>query len=327
MIRYPLFWLLLAMVLARPAESRVILYSSMDYDAPVARAFTRATGIPVTILHLHTGPLLARVEAEGARSHWDALWFDGSTAMESLATQHLLRCGTSPAGSWNTYGRALLPPDRCYVPTGFTYAGVFVVRRGDSRTAPASWTELQTHPHVGINDPAISAPAYATVAGIMKLQGSVAAGKTYFRDIKAHGLKVFPTNGATLHALLFRQIDVAVVQSSAAVTLLARGAAVRILYPRPVTLLPSDLALARRAPPGTGARRFQQFVLSAAGQAVMRGAHRSDSNYYPVVRGARALADLPPPQESYQVLDARRWSSRSARIAQWFARSIAWGGQ
>ena len=43
----------------------LVLYSAVDYGPGVARAFTKRTGIPVKVVELSTGALLARVSAEG----------------------------------------------------------------------------------------------------------------------------------------------------------------------------------------------------------------------------------------------------------------------
>jgi iron(III) transport system substrate-binding protein len=72
------------------------VYGAMGYDQHVAQAFTKATGIPVNLIHLSTGPLLARVQAEARNPQWDVLWLDGNPAMQIFASEKLLQCGWAP---------------------------------------------------------------------------------------------------------------------------------------------------------------------------------------------------------------------------------------
>ena len=119
----------------RPAYSgtTLVLYSAVGYAPQVVRAFMKQTGIPVTLINMSTGALLARVSAEGHRAHWSLVWFDGDAAATALDQSGLLAHDTIPALPWTPLGQSLLPADGAYTPTGITLAGVFSVRksRGD----------------------------------------------------------------------------------------------------------------------------------------------------------------------------------------------------
>ncbi|MDE2604887.1 MAG: extracellular solute-binding protein [Burkholderiales bacterium] len=314
---------------AAQAQSLTV-YGAMGYDEAVVHAFTQATGIAVKLVHLSTGPLLARVQAEGSRPQWDVLWFDGNMGMRVIASRHLLDCGWTPAVDYTAQGEALLPADRCYLPVGMTYADALLVNT--ARLAPAarpqSWGDLERpalRGRVGMNNPAISGPAFPMVAGVLQAMGDT-AGQSYFSRLKANGLRVYPTNSVTLRALQFGQIDVAVVQSSAAVGFASKNPALRVVLPQPATALPSNLAIGVHAVGANrdAARRFVAFVLSPAGQAALQqGDAEADSNYMPLVAGVKptaAAAALPAVQ--VQRLDPTQWGPREAAVDAWFTAHV-----
>ncbi|MGC9185499.1 MAG: ABC transporter substrate-binding protein [Thiomonas sp.] len=307
------------------------VYGAMGYDQHVAQAFTKATGIPVNLIHLSTGPLLARVQAEARNPQWDVLWLDGNQAMQTFAAQALLQCGWSPAVRYAALGQQLVPPSHCWQPVGVTYAGVILYNPKAIAEAdwPRTWEDL-TRPalrgKVGMDNPAVSGPTYPLVAGLLQHFGQ-GPGEGYFERLKANGLKVFPTNSVTLRALQYGQIDAAVVQSSAAIGFLHEMPELRIATPAPATVLPSDLAIGKHAigPLQQQARRFVQWVLSPAGQAAMQqGDPDADSNYEPLVDGTAALPSLKRLGTVQPlVLDPAVWGPKEPQVIDWFTAHIA----
>lgn len=307
------------------------MYSALGYDRQVARAFTHATGVGIDLVHLSTGPLLARVQAEAARPQWDVLWFDGNLPMHVLAKDGQLSCGWTPRAAYTAQGRALLPGDRCYAPVGVTYAGVVLVntRRLAPSAWPRSWTALADpvlRGRVGMNNPAISGPTYPYVAGILQTLGPQ-AGRHYFESLTANGLRVFPTNSVTLRALQYGQIEVAIVQSSAAVGFARRFRGFKVIAAPPSAELPSNIAIGARVPAETlrQARRFVQFVLSRAGQRVMQSADPAgDSNYQPLLRGVPPVAALAGLRGVRSlVLKPAKWGAREPEVVSWFTAHVA----
>jgi iron(III) transport system substrate-binding protein len=176
-----------------------------------------------------------------------------------------------------------------------------------------------------MDNPSISGPTYPLVAGVLQDLG-VARAKQYFEALKANGLRVYPTNSVTLRALQFGQIDVAVVQSSAALGFARGRNGLRVVMPPPSTALPSDLAIGAQLHGAqlAAARRFVEFVLSAPGQqALQRGDPAADSNYTPLLAGIAPLpaaAALQPPRT--QVLDPALWGPREGAIDAWFTAHV-----
>ncbi len=187
---------------------------------------------------------------------------------------------------------------------------------------------------VGINDPAQSGPTYPFIAGLMNQMGGksggVAAGETYLTKLKANGLKVFPTNGDTLHALETGQIDYGMIQSSAAIgeALKVKPSAdfqPKIVYLPKSTLLPSAIGIDKGASAvqQAEAKKFVDFVVSPEGQAVMlTGDPTGDSLFWPVVGNAKSLPGLPAFPMAYQSIDPAFWGPLQSKVVTWFESNI-----
>ena len=276
----------------------LVFYSAQGYDQAEATAFQKATGIKVELSDMSTGPLLSKVAAEAQNPQWDVIWFDGNGPMSTLNRQGALLTGFTPASAANytALGRSLLPGNHGYFPTGVTAAGALIynTKLVPAKDAPHTWQDLlkpMFKNAVGMNNPAISGPTYPLVAGIFQGMG-VSRGMQYFKALKANGLKIFPTNGNTLQALLNGSIKVAMFQDSAEINAKLSHDPVQVVYPTTgVTMLPSDIAINAKAPDMAAAKEFVNFVLSAQGQKVMQdiSAAGSDSLFQPVIQGVKPL--------------------------------------
>src|ERR1700692_3084976 len=198
----------------------LVVYSAQGYDSAMTKAFTKATGIPVQLDDNSTGPLLTQIEASKNNPKWGLLWADGATAVAGLDTQGLLLKGFEPSVSWDSLGSQSVPADKSYVPTGVTLMGIIAYNKTKVPNPPSTWQALESSAwkgQVGMNDPSQSGPTFPLIAGVMNYLGGVPAGEKYFAALKANGLLIHPTNGQTLQALTSGQINLALVQSSAAI--------------------------------------------------------------------------------------------------------------
>ncbi len=303
----------------------LVVYSAQGYAPAEIKAFTKATGIPVRFDNNSTGPLLTQIEASRNNPNWGLLWVDGPTAFAALDRQGLLLRGFEPAVSWDSLGTKSIPADKAWVPTGVTLAGAVVYDSTKVKNPPTSWGQLtgpQWKNAVGTNDPAQSGPTYPFIAGMMNHLGGVSAGERYFQDLKANGLVIHPTNGPTLQALTAGQIKLALVQSSAGIGAEATDPSLRVEYLNPVTMLPSCIGIDAKAPAAeqAEAKRFAEYVLSAAGQKVMQsGDPTGDSLYYPVLNGVKPLPLLPSLASVHtQYINPYTWGARESVLTQWF---------
>ncbi|MHB1598708.1 MAG: substrate-binding domain-containing protein [Acidimicrobiales bacterium] len=134
------------------------------------------------------------------------------------------------------------------------------------------------------------------VAGMMNYLHGVPQGERFFSQLRANGLLVNPTNGPTLAMLGSGQINIAFVQSSAAIGAALSDKSLKVRYLDPVTILPSAIGIDAKAPEQEQEQveEFASYVLSAAGQKIMQsGDPTGDSLYYPVLDGVTPLKALP----------------------------------
>lgn len=314
----------------------LVLYAAEGFDSVSAKAFTAKTGIPVKLVDDSTGPLLTKIQAEKNNPQWSLLWVDGDTAFSALDQQGLL-APYAASGSWNAVGKAIIPSDKSYTPTGTTVMSALIYNAAKTSAVPSSYQDLLGSAYsgkVGMNDPAQSGPTYPFIAGLMNqlggTGGGVAAGEAYLTKLKSNGLKVFPTNGDTLHALETGQIDYGLIQSSAATGEVLKVKPTADFQPKVVylpksTLLPSIIGIDKGASAvqQAEAKKFIDYVVSPEGQAVMlTGDPTGDSLFWPVVDNASSLKTLPPFPTDYQSIDPAFWGPLQSQVVTWFESNI-----
>ena len=318
------------------AKVPLVIYSAQGYDKAVTAAFAKATGIPVKLDDDSTGPLLTKIAAEANNPQWGLLWADGDTAFAALDKQGQLLGTTSPV-ALTAAGQSLVPADHAYVPVSTTVVPAMIYNAARVKAVPSTFADLLTAPYkgmVGMNDPSQSGPTFPLIAGVMNQLGGqangVKAGEAYFGKLKANGLKVFPTNGDTLHALQTGQINYGIIQSSAATGEVATAKKTsaydpKIVYLPTSTLLPGVIGIDKRAPAAeqAEAKQFLAYVLSAAGQKAMQaGDPTGDGLFWPVVPGVAAATYLPAIPARYQKLDPYFWGPLEGSVNTWFDTTI-----
>ncbi|MHB8659944.1 MAG: ABC transporter substrate-binding protein [Solirubrobacteraceae bacterium] len=311
------------------SKPTLLVYSAQGYDKNSVAAFQKVSGIPTKLVDDSTGPLLARIQAERANPQWGLLWVDGNEAFgvldrEGLLAKHL----TVP--SLNSTGQSLVPPDHSFVPTGMTMACTVIYDSKALSTPPTSWQQLLSSSlkgKVGMNDPAVSGPTYPCIAGLMNDLGGVAQGEAFLRKLKANGLHVSQTNGDTLHLLQTGQIQVGLIQSSAAIGAAKTTPGLKVAYLPRLTLLSGNIGVDAKAPAAERqeAQKFIDYVLSPAGQHQMQiGDPTGDSLFWPTLASASPLPGLPPLASiSKQSIDPYTWGPREPSINNWFTANIA----
>jgi iron(III) transport system substrate-binding protein len=314
---------------ASAAPVPLVVYSAQGYDSAMTKAFTKATGIPVQLDDNSTGPLLTQIEASKNNPKWGLLWADGDTAFAGLDTQGLLLKGFEPSVTFNSLGSSVVPKDQSYTPTGVTLMGIIAYNKTKVPNPPTTWQQLESPAwkgQVGMNDPSQSGPTFPLIAGVMNYLGGVPAGEKFFSTLKSNGLIIHQTNGPTLQALTSGQINLALVQSSAATGATFTSKNIGIKYLSPATLLPSAIGIDAKASPQVQAeaKQFISFVLSPAGQKVMQsGDPTGDSLYYPVVSGVNPLSSLPSlASVKTQTISPYTWGPQEATINNWFDSNV-----
>ena len=321
----------IAALLLWPApESGLVLYTGLDYGPAVAAAFTKETGIKVSVVRLSTGSLLARIVAQGSHPDWDIGWFDGATAVAALDKDNLLAHNLPAPAGLTSVGQGLLSADGSYIPTGLTLAGVFISDPARLPTAPSSWNGLLSPAYknlVGMNDPSISGPTYPMLAGMLDNAGGWPQGQNYVLGLKANGLHMFDKNDATLAALQSQAISLAIVQSSAALFYAAHHPGLRVTIPNPAYVLPNVMVEAAGLPARQQkeAARFMAFVMQPDIQKLRQANGEADGYYWPITQntpvplpGVPALAGI-----KTITLDPVMWGGLEGTINSWFAKMMS----
>lgn len=318
-----------ALLLWPTPQRGLVLYCGLDYGPAVAAAFTKETGIKVSVVRLSTGSLLARMAAQGGHPDWDIGWFDGSTAAAALDQDHLLAHGLPAPAGLTPVGQGLLSADGAYIPTGLTLAGVFISDPARLATPPATWNDLLSPAYknlVGMNDPSISGPTYPMLAGMLDNAGGWPKGQGFVLALKANRLHMFAKNDVTLSALQSQAISLAIVQSSAALYYAAHHPGLRVTIPNPAYVLPNVMVEAAGLPAKRQAEiaRFMAFVMRPDIQALRQAQGEADGDYWPITQNAPApLPGMPDLSGIKTVtLDPAVWGGLESTINSWFAKMM-----
>lgn len=310
-------------------KQTLLVYSAQGYAPNSVKAFEEETGIPTKLVEDSTGPLLARIQAEKANPQWGLLWVDGDEAFASMDEEGMLRKQLE-VPSLSSAGMSLLPADHSYAPTGITMACTVIYDSKAVSSPPTEWNQLLESKwagKIGMNNPAVSGPTYPCVAGLMNYLGSEAKGKEFLTKLKSSGLHISETNGDTLHLLETGQIEIGLIQSSAAIGAAEKVPGLKVAYLPKLTMLPSVIGIDGKASPVVQeeAQKFLTWVLSKPGQKQMQsGDPEGDSLYWPVVPGTEPLPALPKLSTlSTQTIDAYKWGKSEAGINDWFNSNIA----
>ncbi len=310
-------------------KQTLLVYSAQGYSPNGVKAFEKETGIPTKLVEDSTGPLLARIQAEKASPQWGLLWVDGNEAFATLDSEGMLKKNlTVPA--LNTIGQSLVPTDKSFVRTGLTGACAVIYNSKSVSAPPKTWQELLQSKWAGkieMNNPAVSGPTFPCVAGVMNYLGGVSQGEEFFKKLKSNGLHVSEANSDTLHLLETGQIDIGLIQSSAAIGAAAKTPGLKVAFLPKMTLLPSVIGIDSKTSTVVQeeAQKFLAWVLSPAGQHQMQiGDPHGGSLYWPVAPNTNPLPLLPQLSSlSTQTLEPYEWGKREASVNDWFNSNIA----
>ncbi len=337
-------WLVPAVSSAGAATGpTLVVYSAQGYDKAAVAAFNAThPGFSVTLNDNSTGPLLQQIQAEGHNPKWGVLWVDGATAFAALDRQGFLAKGIVPKANFNAVGKANIPADGSYVPTGLTATGALVYDSAQISAAqlPKTWAQLTAAKYkgmVGMNDPTQSGPTYPLIAGLMNYLGhyskgstaaAVKAGEAFLTKLKANGLVINATNGPTIGAIQSHTIKMAIIQSSAGYGQeLTTLPSLRVAYLNPAIALPGVVGIDGLMPKTVRAeaQKFVNWLLSPAGQHAMQtGDPQGDSLFWPVLNGEKPANKVLPPLSSVPMMTINPyvWGPLENTVNTWFTNNI-----
>jgi iron(III) transport system substrate-binding protein len=322
---------------AHAAPITINLYEAIGYAPAEITAFNASqTQYQIVDVGGSTGPLLAKVAAEGTNPQWGLFWADGDTWAAAADTNGQLAPLTFKP-NYSSLGKRLAPKNNSFAITGSTVMVAGIYNAAKLKTPPATLNAMLRSTYkgqIGMNDPNISGPTYPFIAGLMNQLGSEEAGKAYLTRLKANGLVVNDKNGPTIHALEIGQINMGLVQNTAALAEIIKftakpvaGFDPKIVYPGRPTLMPSSLAIdsKRPAPEVAGAQAFVKFVLSPAGQSILASTDatvNSDVLCYPSIAGTTPNKYVPALPTAYQIINPYTWGPLQSEVDAWFTANI-----
>ncbi len=310
------------------------LYAAIGYDADIAKIFTEKTGIAVNLVDDSTGPLLAKISAEGANPQWDVAWFDGDAAMQSLDDQGLLAHWDSPSiANYTDLGLKVLPASHAYYPSGVTAASAIVYNvdkvKSMNLALPKDWNDLLNPAYkdlIAESNPSISGPSYQHIASIATIMGGIDKAKDFFTKLKANGLKIYDTAGPSLTQITTGNRVFAIVQDAGAYGQINAGKPLAIIYPTSgVGVLPSVISVSAKAAHLGCAQTFVNYILSADGQNAIAGGDptEGDRYYVPVIKDTKIQVKRQLDGINFVYLDIPAYAKAAADYKAWFRDNIA----
>ena len=322
---------------AHAAPITINLYEAIGYAPDEIKAFNASQSTyQVVDVGGSTGPLLAKVAAEGSNPQWGLFWADGDTWAAAADTAgNLAPLNFKP--NYSSLGKRLAPKNNSYAITGSTVMVAGLYNAAKLPNPPATLNAMLRSTYkgkIGMNDPNISGPTYPFIAGLMNQLGSEDAGKNFLLQLKKNGLVVNDKNGPTIHALEVGNIKEGLVQNTAALAEIlkftanpVKGYTPKIVYPGRPTLMPSSLAIDAKRPAAevAGAQAFVKFVLSPAGQSILSTTDatvNSDVLCYPSINGTTPNKYVPALPSAYQIINPYTWGPLQSEVDAWFTANI-----
>jgi iron(III) transport system substrate-binding protein len=247
----------------------LVVYSAgpKPLSSALVKGFTDETGIKVNIFESNSGKVMARYQAEKANPQVDV--------MISASWGHAITLDEK--GELLPY----LSPNAAKVPANLktgTYAAqgaaaiAIAFNTKSGLPAPKEWADL-TQPvykdQVTMPDPAKSGSALTLVQGLASKGESVTW--ELFSQLSKNGMIVPGPNNAALNPVLqgargvvFGAVDYI------ALGLMAKGESLEVVYPKSGTVLaPRPIMILKSARNPDAAKKFVDYVLSQAGQAMV----------------------------------------------------------
>ncbi|MFT8273921.1 ABC transporter substrate-binding protein [Kerstersia gyiorum] len=285
--------LLAGLAFGAQAETLVLYTSQPNADAQsTVDLFSKANpDIKVEWVRDGTTQLMARLEAEisaGAVKP-DVLLIADSVTMESLKQRDLLQAYLSPERK--AYDGALYDADGHYYGTKLITTGI--AHHSQAAVKPESWQDLldpRLKGQVSMPSPLYSGAALIHLASITETPG---LGWEYYEKLKANDVSAQGGNGAVLKAIASGTKPYGMLVDYMAIREKAKGAPIEFVFPQEgVSIVTEPVGILKSAAHPEAARRFVDFVLSQAGQELVR-----EQGYVPALESVSVPEGFPARSE------------------------------
>ncbi len=302
-----------------------------DHGAAIAARFTEDTGIPVQIVDMSGGEILARIEAERVNPQWDVVYVQGHGSVHRLYQEgQLLGDGWQPeaAANYNDLGNSIYQqdPETPWWPVTVNAPALLVYNPSCEGTENITgWDALrdpQFEGRVGMPDPAISGPAYPYVSWFF--EDDMDAGYAFWEDVFDNGIRMYRSNSPVAEALVSGELCVAGLEEPNTYGEVEKGEDIQIVYPEEGTPgAARAVAISAETGVADDAKAFVEWLLSAETQTYLTQIEHRNKYFVPLVNGAEPNELLPPNQyldePTPYVFTDYEWAGEvEAEIKRWF---------
>jgi iron(III) transport system substrate-binding protein len=239
-------------------------------DRQLAAAFQARTGTTVDLWASSTGKVLARLQAERAHPHADVVILADQSAGLALQAEGAV-AAYRPRAAVERLRPGLRVPSE-FLPMGADIVSIVVnTQRLPAGARPRDWPDLLTPPYrdqVSMPNPLLSGTAAEFVLGFLQQRGD--QGWQFFAGLKQSGTIWPGENAAALSPVTLGARSVlAAGVGHTALEARQQGNSLELVLPAGGTLLiPRPIVILNSSSQTDAARRFVDFVLSDAGQAI-----------------------------------------------------------
>jgi iron(III) transport system substrate-binding protein len=253
---------LLAMAATARAQQKLVLYTSNEstLNELASTAFTKETGIQVTVVSSGSGVIVKRIQAEKDRPQGDIIWGISRSLLETN------RAYFAPYASKNidAVPAEYRDPDNLWIGTNLHLLVILQNTKAlPANEGPKTWNDLLSPKYKGkiaFTDPANAGSAYQTVTMLVDLWGGGDAGWQKVKALFAN-MKVLNRSALVFQGVGNGEYPLGVSLEYAGYLWAQNGAPVRTIYPADGSLaLMEGVAVIKGGPNTEAARKFVDWV-------------------------------------------------------------------
>lgn len=303
-----------------------------DHGDAIAARFTEDTDIPIQVVDMSGGEILARIEAERNNPQWDVVYVMGHGSVDRLYKEGILLDNGWQPDAVNEYTDLAnsiyqQDADAPWWPATISAPALLVYNPNcegtDSITGWDALRDPQFKGKVGMPNPTISGPAYPYVASFF--EDDMDAGYAFWQDVFDNDVRMFRSNSPVAEALAAGEICVAGLEEPNTYGEVEKDEDIQIVYPEEGTPgAARGVAISAETSVEEDAQAFIEWLLSAEIQKYLTQIEHRNKYFVPVNRNAKPN-DLLPPNDfldevtPYKFSDYEWMGEVESEIKRWFA--------
>lgn len=250
-------------------QQKLLVYTSMKESmiGELRSAFAkRHPDIHLDYQNGGAAKLMARIaaERETGKMLGDVLWTGDVTDFYHLKSQGALFAYTPV--EFKSLANPFADHDGSFTAARLATLGL-VFNTRFVKDAPKSWQDAYKPTYkdaYGLANPALSGTAYLGVALLLR-----AFGWSYFEALHANGAKLGKGSAQLVEDTAAGDLLGSLAVDHVVFDKIDKGAALALVYPSELIVIPSPIAILKGAPNNEAAKKYVDFVLSREGQAIL----------------------------------------------------------